>query len=165
MRVGRVEVNLTIFVRCLFIWACEAVRSRFLFLYAILTAGDIGPDALARIFVEVKAVSALALDVNAVVACDESIALSFVGMAEDAVLSGTEFRGRLCRLQFRSLLAVDLERMVAFEESWNVLVEDQTIGTELRRRDPVHAFVIFVTLFGVCEKPSFLCWTLKATRC
>lgn len=87
---------------------------------------------------------------------EEDIAHAWVWMCEETVLTWAFLVDSLGRLQFGTIAAINIERLIAFVLQTNFFVENQTIGTQALGGNTVEAGIEFVTLCGMRILTAFV---------
>lgn len=93
------------------------------------------------------------LSIDAVVV---DVANACVRMSKETVLTRAFLVDSLGRLQFSTITAINIERLIAFVLQTNFLVENQTIGTQALGGNTVEAGIEFVTLCRMLVLTAFV---------
>lgn len=84
------------------------------------------------------------------------VANACIRMSKETVLTWAFLVDSLGRLQFGTIAAINIERLIAFVLQTNFFVENQTIGTQALGGNTVEAGIEFVTLCGMRILTAFV---------
>lgn len=132
--------------------------------FASFAISRIRPHACARVFIEVQTSCACNFDGIAINAVIEDIANAWIWMSEEAIFTRAFLVDTLWCLQFGTIFAVNVERLIAFVLQANCFVEHQTIGAQELGSDTIEARIVFVALRGMFVLAAFVTGTLEILR-